>query len=645
MKRQHFFCHLLNYITNLPAITIVIFLIAATGNLIASDVTCSTVTIYWTAPGDDDNQGTANEYDIRYSTSAISEANWSSAIQVINEPIPQSSGIQESYTIEDLEPGTTYFFAVKTCDEIPNWSELSNIGNATTDSDTEAPAAIANLLASNPTLNSALLSWTAPGDDINQGTANEYDIRYSTSYITEANWNSAIQVDGEPSPQTAGSPESFTITGLQSSTTYFFAIKTADEMQNWSGLSNITNTRTDDEQNPPGAVVDLAASNPTENSITLNWTAPGDDGNQGTAAEYDVRYSTSMITEANWNIAIMISNEPTPQPAGSQESFVVDDLELSTTYYFALKTADEVFNLSALSNVAAGTTDNEHIAPAPIVNLQTTDSTGTSITLAWTAPGDDGNQGTASEYDIRYSVSTITEANWNSAIQVIGEPSPQTAGSQESFVVNGLDLNTTYYFAVKTADEVSNWSALSNIASAATENEQIEPGAVADLIAANPTENSITLTWTAPGNDGYEGTASEYDIRYSTAVISEANWGSAIQIDNEPAPQTAGSQETFVMNGFDINTLYYFAIKTADDVPNWSSLSNIASETTLNEQTAPANIADLQASDVTQSSILLTWTAPGDDGNQGTADKYDIRYSTAMITEANCNTVHLRMMI
>lgn len=89
-----------------------------------------------------------------------------------------------------------------------------------------------------------------------------------------------------------------------------------------------------------------------------------------------------------------------------------------------------------------------------------------TVNLSWTAPGDDGNVGTAAAYDVRYSTANITEANWAAASQVTGEPAPKIAGSAESFsfpltVVNG----TTYYFAIKARDEANNWSALSNVVS------------------------------------------------------------------------------------------------------------------------------------------------------------------------------------
>lgn len=105
-----------------------------------------------------------------------------------------------------------------------------------------------------------------------------------------------------------------------------------------------------------------------------------------------------------------------------------------------------------------------------------------SVTLRWTAPGDDGSVGTAAQYDVRYSTSTITANNWNSASQVTGEPAPKVAGSSESFTIPNLTANTTYYFAIKTADEATNWSGLSNVVSVTTADETA-PAAIADLTA------------------------------------------------------------------------------------------------------------------------------------------------------------------
>jgi len=110
------------------------------------------------------------------------------------------------------------------------------------------------------------------------------------------------------------------------------------------------------DDTPPANVTDLAVSTATTHSLTLTWTAPGDDGNNGTATEYDIRYATSNIDNETWGFAIQASGEPAPGPAGSNETFVVDGLAAATTYYFALKAVDDAGNWANLSNIASGTT-------------------------------------------------------------------------------------------------------------------------------------------------------------------------------------------------------------------------------------------------------------------------------------------------
>ncbi|MCD6250374.1 MAG: fibronectin type III domain-containing protein, partial [candidate division Zixibacteria bacterium] len=494
----------------------------------------------------------------------------------------------------------------------------------------------ASLSAAEATPNSITLGWTAPGDDGNSGTASQYDIRYSLATITDANWATATQVSDELVPATAGSAEQFEVVGLQPGTTYYFAIKTADEVPNWSALSNIVIKTTNSEDTPPGLVADLGAGSATATGLTLTWTATGDDGSTGTASEYDIRYSTLPIDAGNWSSATQLTGEPSPQIAGSSESFVVTGLTSATSYYFALMTADEVPNWSGMSNVASGSTSGETTSPSAIANLGSGTPTEHSIALSWTAPGDDGMSGTATQYDIRYSTAFITEANFNAATAVASPPTPLAAGSFQSFVVTGLNSGTTYFFAIKTADEVPNWSAISNVTTTPTQNDATSPVTVASLNAVLPTLNSLTLVWTAPGDDGTTGTATTYDIRYSTSTITDVNWDAATQVSGEPVPQPAGTPESLSVAGLSENTTYHFAIKAADERNNWSGLSNIASNTTALDSTPPTSINDLVAAPGSSNGeIDLGWTAPGDDGMLGMATAYDIRYSSNPITEAN----------
>ena len=115
-------------------------------------------------------------------------------------------------------------------------------------------------------------------------------------------------------------------------------------------------TIADPDSIPPGSVADLSTSEPGSNTMRLAWTATGDDGNTGRATRYEIRYSTSPITEANFAGATLVPGGPDPRTAGTAESFDVAGLVFSTSYYFALKAFDEFNNAGGLSNVAIGTT-------------------------------------------------------------------------------------------------------------------------------------------------------------------------------------------------------------------------------------------------------------------------------------------------
>jgi len=113
----------------------------------------------------------------------------------------------------------------------------------------------------------------------------------------------------------------------------------------------------------PGTV-NVSASSAT--AVTLTWTAPGDDGATGQATTYDIRYSTAPITDVNFSSASQVSSPPSPQVAGSTETYTVSNLQPSTTYFFALKTRDEVGNTSAISNVTSKTTSAIAQACVPV---------------------------------------------------------------------------------------------------------------------------------------------------------------------------------------------------------------------------------------------------------------------------------------
>ncbi|MEK7347774.1 MAG: hypothetical protein AABZ94_02780 [Candidatus Eisenbacteria bacterium] len=112
-------------------------------------------------------------------------------------------------------------------------------------------------------------------------------------------------------------------------------------------------------------------------------------------------------------------------------------------------------------------------------------TTGTTATLLWTAPGDDGTIGRASRYDIRYSSTAISGADtlgwWNAAtvLPTTGKV-PALSGAPDSMAVTGLTAGTRYYAIIRTGDEVPNWSGYSNVAIIEFQ-DMIAPARIADF--------------------------------------------------------------------------------------------------------------------------------------------------------------------
>jgi hypothetical protein len=108
---------------------------------------------------------------------------------------------------------------------------------------------------------------------------------------------------------------------------------------------------------PPAAITDLAVVPLSDTSVQLTWTASGDDGTTGTAAKYAIKRSSNRIlTEADFENAILVTDSKSALPPGSAEQQPVTGLSADTSYYFALKVSDEVPNTSGLSTCAWGTT-------------------------------------------------------------------------------------------------------------------------------------------------------------------------------------------------------------------------------------------------------------------------------------------------
>jgi gliding motility-associated-like protein len=257
----------------------------------------------------------------------------------------------------------------------------------------------------------------------------------------------------------------------------------------------------------------------------------------------------------------------------------------------------------SLSN--AGTTANINIKviiipdtfpPAPVTDLEATSGvTEGSINLSWTAPAEDGTMGggAVSSYVLKYATFSVndlagdTTAWWNhpQTLTALDGGSPKEPGETETFIIGGLSPGTTFYFAIKSRDDqgqispIDTKTASLNQANAVA--RSVAPAAITDLVAIPGAGNDrVDLSWTAPGDDGWLGMATKYIIKYATYTINADNFESLTDVKERNVTVSGGNPDSGTITGLASDTLYYFAIKTEDEVPNVSDISNIASATT-----------------------------------------------------------------
>jgi subtilisin family serine protease len=104
----------------------------------------------------------------------------------------------------------------------------------------------------------------------------------------------------------------------------------------------------------------------------------------------------------------------------------------------------------------------DSLAPLPIQDLSISSIMHNSLTVAWTSPTD-ANDFPVTGYDLRYSTNPITPENFNAATSVDGVPPSDQQGVAESFTIDGLTPNTTYYTAIKSIDNAGHVSELSSV--------------------------------------------------------------------------------------------------------------------------------------------------------------------------------------
>jgi gliding motility-associated-like protein len=371
----------------------------------------------------------------------------------------------------------------------------------------------------------------------------------------------------------------------------------------------------------PSPITDLRAysgGGASGGTVDLYWTASGEDGSTGTAKSYIVRYSTTP--NFDFNSGSLYSQNWEPKPAGQVESRTVSGLVPGVTYYFKIKTVDTAGNQSLESNeVYAMASYPDTTKPGKITTLTAkTGSKEGEIIISFTATGDDGYQGTAKGYLVKYSKTPITnETEFDSANTFTQNWVPLSAGALESRTLEGLEPDVLYYIAIKAYDDANLYSDMSNVVSAKAQVDITKPATITDLVATSDVDNvRIILSFTAPGDDETIGTAKEYIMKYSLKPSLE----NPVEISIPYTPSPAGTKETIYIpfSYFPSGKRYYLGIYAKDDKNNVSNISNIVNFYIPLDVTVPAIPTQVKGKFNQNGEFVISWdeVTKNDDGTQ-----------------------------
>ena len=607
--------------------------------------------LVWTATGDDGDQGTAERYILGYREDAAisNESDWAAAVHSSDGlPAPQPAGAAQAGSLRTLQPGTRYGITLRAEDESGNLSPIGNcliLQTSGVAPDETPPGGISDFALEEASETALHLSWTAPGDDGSDGTADRFVLAWREGgdpITSESDWDAANHLSaGLPSPPSGGEPVSWSWTDLLAGSDYSLALRAYDEAQNAGAISNALVASTlpeappggEQDTLPPCGIEDLELVEVGDSWARLSWSCPGDDGQEGWASRFVLGWlsGAELETEADWEVAEKVAaGLPAADTSGTVVTYDWLGLESGASYSVAVRAYDDADLLSPLTAPLLVTPG---VPPAPVHDLAAPVQGQSWLQLSWTASGDDSLAGQADHYLLRYRTAAPIECeeDWQGATPVSGGlPDPSPAGGSETFTLGGLEADTAYGVALRVVDTHGNCSGLSNalLATTCPPIDETPPGAIDTLNAIATYTDGFDLEWVAPGDDGAQGRASRYILGYLVAfpIENEDDWIAAVQVtEGLPQPQPAGERENFALRGLVPATLYGITLRAEDESGNLSPIGNcliLQTSGVAPDETPPGGISDFALEEATETALHLSWTAPGDDGSDGTADRF-----------------------
>lgn len=380
------------------------------------------------------------------------------------------------------------------------------------------PPTISAISATGITANSATIYWTT-----NEQTKGR--VYYSKSVLNLASTSATFVAE-----DTFLAIHSISLTGLASSTVYYYLIAAADASENTATSSQNTFTTalpTATDSTPP-VISSVSTSALTMTGATVAWTTDESSNSR-------VYYGTSSPLDLSTASSIFNSTLVTAH------SVEVVGLSAGTNYYYVVESADSSLN-KATSSEQSFATAAPDTTPPVISAVTSTTVTAGSATIAWTT-----NEVAATK--VYYSA--VSPINLLASNFVING----TLVTGHSINISALSASTTYYFVVESTDGSGNTATSSQYLFTTLPPPDTTMPVLSSIASSGITSTGATITW----NTNEAATSKVYYGTTTPLVLSSA---ASISDSSLLTGHSLG------ITGLTASTTYYFVAESKDAANN-----------------------------------------------------------------------------
>ena len=447
----------------------------------------------------------------------------------VNAFVPMDTLSAASRQFEDsaLESLTTYFYTLMAFDDSGNESSRSTAVQVLTDGpDQVAPAAPSDLAAT-ADLSAAQItvSWSPSSTD-----ADGSDLTGLSSYIvlrSKGDETAFAAIDTLNSAST-----SFVDTGLESSTTYFYAVRSIDDSGNASSRSSTISTKTAGISQLTG----VAATGDIR-QIMVTWTGSSEDRLLG--------YNVYRSTRSDQDYVRQTGVEGTSYTTG-QTTYIDSGLTGGATFFYRVSVVTNAGE-SGLSAFAGTTADSDTRAPAAPTFVDGEPATGDpeQLSVTWKQPTTDLNGATLTGLSSYLIYRSTTNTG---PFDLVG------TSTTTAFTDTGLVAVTTYYYQIEASDQDGNLSNRSTTVALTTGGVDLPSNvrlssSTPSNIAEAPT---VTVRWNSSA-----GAILNYEVQRTTVANSTT--------DSDFTSIAPNTLDTFrVDNTVSRGTTYYYRLRARD---------------------------------------------------------------------------------